>query len=109
MGLKTSEILLAESYHEQVSFESGFKKRKGRRISEIGWQRVLDRKCKKAEGTLSERFGVALWDFEELLFYLVIFMLIVHSYDFFQKTRTFWGGVRPLDMTPVEQLGDDSW
>ena len=52
---------------EQVSFESGFKQRKGRRISEIGWQRVPDRRCKKAERTLSERFGVALWDFEELL------------------------------------------
>ena len=66
-GLKTAEILLAESCREQVSFESGFKQRKGRRISEIGWQRVPDRRCKKAEGTLSERFGVALWDFEELL------------------------------------------
>ena len=31
-GLKTVEILLAESCHEQVSFESGFKQR----ISEIG-------------------------------------------------------------------------
>ena len=39
-GLKTAEILLAESCREQVSFESGFKQRKGRRISEIGWQRV---------------------------------------------------------------------
>ena len=66
-GLKTAEILLAESCREQVCFESGFKQRKGRRISEIGWQRVPDRRCKKAEGTLSERFGVALWDFEELL------------------------------------------
>ena len=66
-GLKTAEILLAESCREQVSFESGFKQRKGRRISEIGWQRVPDRRCKKAEGTLSERFGVALWDFQELL------------------------------------------
>ena len=50
-----------------MSFESGFKQRKGRRISEIGWQRVPDRRRKKAEGTLPERFGVALWDFEELL------------------------------------------
>ena len=66
-GLKTSEILLAESCREQVSYESGFKQRKGRRISEAGWQRVPDRRCKKAEGTLSERFGVALWDFQELL------------------------------------------
>ena len=66
-GLKTAEILLAESCREQVSFESGFKQRKGRRISEIGWQRVPDRRCKKAEGTLSERFGVALWDYQELL------------------------------------------
>ena len=32
----------------------------------MGWQRVPDRRCKKDEGTLSERFGVALWDFEEL-------------------------------------------
>ena len=66
-GLKTAEILLAENCHEQVSFQSGFKQRKGRRISEIGWQRVPDRRCKKAEGTLPERFGVALWDFQELL------------------------------------------
>ena len=29
-GLKTAEILLAKSCHEQVSFESGFKKQKGR-------------------------------------------------------------------------------
>ena len=65
--MKTAEILLAESCHEQVSFESGFKQRKGRRISEIGWQRVPDRRRKKAEGTLSERFGVTLWDFDELL------------------------------------------
>ena len=41
--LKTAEILLAESCHEQVSFESGFKQRKGRRISETGWKRVPDR------------------------------------------------------------------
>ena len=66
-GLKTAEILLAESCRKQVSLESGFKQRKGRRISEAGWQRVPDRRCKKAEGTLSERFGVALWDFQELL------------------------------------------
>ena len=66
-GLKTAEILLAESCREQVCFEPGFKQRKGRRISEIGWQRVPDRRCKKAEGTLSERFGVTLWDFQELL------------------------------------------
>ena len=66
-GLKTAEILLAESCRKQVSFESGFKQRKGRRISEAGWQRVPDRRCKKAEGTLSKRFGVALWDFQELL------------------------------------------
>ena len=65
--MKTAEILLAESCHEQVSFESGFKQRMGRRISEIGWQRVPDRRRKKAEGTLSERFGVTLWDFDELL------------------------------------------
>ena len=48
---------------KQVSFESGFKQRKGRRISEVGWQRVPDRRCKKAEGTLSERFGVAFGTF----------------------------------------------
>ena len=41
-GLKTTEILLAESCRKQVSFESGFKKWKGRRISEAGWQRVPD-------------------------------------------------------------------
>ena len=34
--MKTAEILLAESCREQVCFESGFKQRKGRRISEIG-------------------------------------------------------------------------
>ena len=82
-GLKTAEILLAESCYEQVSFESGFKQQKGRsvqvsfesgfkqqkgrRISEIGWQRVPDRRCMKAEGSLPKRFGVTLWDFEELL------------------------------------------
>ena len=31
-GLKTAEILLAESCREQVCFESGFKQRKGRRV-----------------------------------------------------------------------------
>ena len=66
-GLKTAEILLAENCHEQACFESGFKQRKGRRISEIGWQRVPDGRCKKAEGPLPERFSVTLWDFEELL------------------------------------------
>ena len=59
--LKTAEILLAESRREQVSFESGFKQRTGRRISEIGWQRVPDRRCKKAEGTPPERFDVVFW------------------------------------------------
>ena len=66
-GLKTAEILLAKGCHEQMSFESGFKRRKGGRISEVGWQRVPDRRCKKAEGTLPERFGFTPWDFEELL------------------------------------------
>ena len=36
-------------------------------------------------------------------------MQIVHSYDFLQKPRKFLLGVRPLDVAPVEQLGDDSW
>ena len=45
-GAETAEILLAESCREKVSFESGFKQRKGRRISEIGWQRFPDRRCK---------------------------------------------------------------
>ena len=69
VGLKTAEILLAESYHKQVNFESGFKQRNGRtrRIYEIGWQRVPDRKVMNSEGTLPERFSVMLWDFEELL------------------------------------------
>ena len=58
---------MAESCHEQVSFEPGFKQRKGRRISHVGWQGVPDRRSKKAEGTLPERFGVVLWDVEELL------------------------------------------
>ena len=65
-GLKTAEILLAESCHEQVSFESGFKQRKGRRISEIGWSDGREFQT-EAEGTLPERFGVTLWDVEELL------------------------------------------
>ena len=64
-GLKTAEILLAESCRKQVSFESGFKQWKGRRIMRPDG--VPDRRCKKAEGTLSERFGVALWDFQDLL------------------------------------------
>ena len=62
----TLDRIMAESCHEQMSFESGFKQRKGRSISEIGWQRVPDRRCKKAEETLPERFGVTLWDFEDL-------------------------------------------
>ena len=28
---------------------------------------------------------------------------------FYKTNRKFLLGVRPLDMTPVEQLGDDSW
>ena len=36
-------------------------------------------------------------------------MQIVHFYDFFQKTRKFLLGVRPVDMIPVEQLGDGRW
>ena len=59
-GLKTAEILLAESCHKQVSFESGFKQWKGRRISEAGWQRVPDRRRKKAEGTLRTFWCCAL-------------------------------------------------
>ena len=43
-----AEILLAESCHEQMSFESGFKQRKGRRISEIRWQRVPDQKVQES-------------------------------------------------------------
>ena len=34
-------------------------------------------------------------------------MLIVHSYEFFSNTWQLFWGVRPLDMAPVEQLGDD--
>ena len=37
------------------------------RVEEFLRQRVPDRRCKKAEGTLSEHFGVVLWDFQELL------------------------------------------
>ena len=37
--LTTADVLLAESYREPVSFESGIKQPKSRRISEIGWQR----------------------------------------------------------------------
>ena len=37
-------------------------------------------------------------------------MLIVHSSDLSTgKTRKYLLGVRPLDMTPVEQLGDGRW
>ena len=77
---------------EQVSFESGFKQRKSRRISEIGWQRVPDRRCKKAEGRLSERFGVALWDFRELrilkaLSRLALWSVILSCVGFL-KTKT---------------------
>ena len=52
-GLKTAEILLAESCHKQVSFESGFKQRKGRRISEARWQRVPDRRLQYCNYTTS--------------------------------------------------------
>ena len=34
-------------------------------------------------------------------------MLLVHSSDLFLLNILL--EVRPLDMTPVEQLGDDSW
>ena len=44
-----------------------------------------------------------------LLFLSGHFMWIVHSYEFFQTNRKYLLGVRSLDMTPVEQLGDDSW
>ena len=41
-----------------MSFESGFKQRKGRRISEAGWQRVPDRKLKeRSPNVLVLRFG----------------------------------------------------
>ena len=67
-GLETAEILLAESCDEQVNFESGFKQRKGRRISEMdgrefqtgGARRLKERSPK----VLVLRF---LWHFEELL------------------------------------------
>ena len=59
-GLKTAEILLAESCHEQVSVESGFKERKGRRISEIKWQRVPDKGRKKPSLFFSLSFLVFL-------------------------------------------------
>ena len=49
-----------------MSFESGFKKRKNRRLSEIGCQIVPNRRCKKVEGVLSEKFSFMLWDFEEI-------------------------------------------
>ena len=40
----------------------------------------------------------------------LLLFLSGHFYaDFFKKTRKFWLGVRPLDKTPVEPLGDDSW
>ena len=60
-GMKTAEILQAESCRKQVSFESGFKQRKGRRISEAGWQRVPDRSARKLKerspNVLVLRFG----------------------------------------------------
>ena len=58
-GLKTAEILLAESCRKQVSFESGFKQWKGRRISEAGYGFDLTHSqctelCNKtASGTMS--------------------------------------------------------
>ena len=46
---------------KQGSFESGFKQRKGRRISEVGWQRVPDRSARKLKerspNVLVLRFG----------------------------------------------------
>ena len=51
-----AEVLLIESYYEQMSFHSRFKEYKNRRISEIGWQRVTDGRRKKAEATLLEHF-----------------------------------------------------
>ena len=41
-GLKTAEILLAESCRKQASFESGFKQRKGRRITFYNRARTLN-------------------------------------------------------------------
>ena len=51
----------------KLVFSLDLKKRKGRRISEIGWQRVSDRRCKKAERRFPVRCDVALWDFEEMV------------------------------------------
>ena len=42
-----------------MSLESGFRQRKSRRICEIRWQRVPDRRHKKTERTLPERLGVS--------------------------------------------------
>ena len=60
-GLKTAEILLAESCRKQVSFESGFKQWKGRRISEAGcreFQTEGARKLKeRSSNVLVLRFG----------------------------------------------------
>ena len=49
------------------------------------------------------------------LFFCITLLLLLsgHFYadssEFFRKTRNILLGVRPLDMTPVEQLGNDSW
>ena len=66
LGLKIAEILLAESCRKQVSFESGFNpsveeflRPDGREFQTEGARKLKERS--------SERFGVALWDFQELL------------------------------------------
>ena len=59
--LKTAEVLLAETYREHVSFESGIKQRKSRRISEIGWQRDVVIAAVVAVVVVVDRFYIALF------------------------------------------------
>ena len=49
-----AEVLLMESYYEQMNFHSRIKEQKITRISEIGWHRVPDKRHKKAETKLLE-------------------------------------------------------
>ena len=65
-----------------------------------------------------ESSGLSFWDLLScffclvlLLFLLVIFLLMVHSPDFFspENSKYFSLRVRLFCMALVEQLGDDSW
>ena len=64
-----------------------------------------------------ERFYVNSEEINPLFFFLFFLLFFLFSFSghfsaflltFFQKNRKFLLGVRPLDMAPVEQLGDES-